>query len=73
MGNQEMHAELLQLLKHGYLKHHSKQSCNKSVCVQENNKEYQILYEAENDNRFATNYPGEETNADYEMDGTQYR
>jgi hypothetical protein len=49
------------------------QSCNKSVCVQENNKEYQILYEAEHDNRFVTNYPGEEINEDYEMDGTQYR
>jgi hypothetical protein len=43
------------------------------VCVQENSKEYQILYEAENDNRVATNYPDGETNADYEMDGTQYR
>jgi len=32
-GKQEMHAEHLQLLKHGYLKHHSKKSCNKSVCV----------------------------------------
>jgi hypothetical protein len=43
------------------------------VCVQENNKEYQILYEAENSNRFATHYPDEATNADYEMDGTQSR
>jgi len=43
------------------------------MCVQENNKEYQILYEAENDNRFATSYLEEETNADYEMDGNQYR
>lgn len=63
-----MHAEILQLLKH-----HSKQSCNESVRVQENNKECQILYEAENDNRFATHNPDEATNADYEMDGTQYR
>ena len=68
-----MHAELLWLLKHGYLKHQSNWSCNESVCVQENSKEYQILYEAENDNRVATNYPDGETNADYEMDGTQYR
>jgi hypothetical protein len=43
------------------------------VCVQENNKEYQILYEAENDNRVAVSYSDEETNADYEMDGTHYR
>ncbi|GFG41004.1 hypothetical protein Cfor_12600 [Coptotermes formosanus] len=39
---------------------------------QGNNKEYQILYEAENDNRVAASYPDEETDADYEMDGTHY-
>jgi hypothetical protein len=43
------------------------------ICVQGNNKEYQILYEAENDNRVAASYPDEETDADYEMDGTHYR
>jgi hypothetical protein len=35
--------------------------------------EYQILYEAENDNRVAVNYPDEDTNADYGMDHTHYR
>lgn len=42
-----------------------------TVLSEENNKEYQILYEAENDSRFATSYP-DENSADYEMDGNQY-
>jgi hypothetical protein len=67
-----MHMEVLWLLKHGYLKHQSNWSCNESLCVQEHSKQYQILYEAD-DKRVATTYPDEDTNADYEMDGTQYR
>jgi hypothetical protein len=40
-----------------------------SLCAQEHNKQY----EADNNNRVTTTYPDEDTNADYQMDGTQHR